>query len=444
MANIVVVGAQWGDEGKGKIVDLLTSEADVVARYQGGNNAGHTVVIGGKQHILHLIPSGMLHKDKKCVIGNGVVIDPAAILEELDGLAQNGVIPGDNLLISKRAQVIMPWHKALDGANEGKKGGAKIGTTGRGIGPCYSEKMARTGVRISDLVDDGLLKEKIFKNTEDTNLLLNCVFGAEGFDAGKIFEEYRGYGQRLKDFIGDASLFLAEAIGGGKKVLFEGAQGTMLDIDHGTYPFVTSSNSTAGGACTGTGVPPTAIDGVLGVIKAYTTRVGAGPFPTELLDKTGDLIQERGREFGATTGRRRRCGWFDSVVARYAVRINGVTGFCLTKLDVLDACEKIRICSAYRYKGSLLKDMPTELDIFSRCEPIYEEMDGWKSSTAGIRDFGDLPVPARDYINRLEELSGAPFSIISTGPDRNETIMLENPFSWLHGNRPVERLQASR
>ncbi|MHB8174256.1 MAG: adenylosuccinate synthase [Nitrospirota bacterium] len=444
MANIVVVGAQWGDEGKGKIVDLLTSEADVVARYQGGNNAGHTVVIGGKQHILHLIPSGILHKGKKCVIGNGVVIDPEAILEELDSLAQNGITPGDNLLISKRAQVIMPWHKALDGANEGKKGGAKIGTTGRGIGPCYSEKMARTGIRISDLVDEKVLKEKIFKNTEDMNLLLKCVYGAGGFDAGKIFEEYAGYGQRLKDFIGDASLLLYDALRFGKNVLFEGAQGTMLDIDHGTYPFVTSSNSTAGGACTGTGVPPTAIDGVLGVVKAYTTRVGAGPFPTELTDKTGDLIQERGREFGATTGRRRRCGWFDSVVARYTVRINGVTGFCLTKLDVLDECDKIRICSAYRYKGSLLKDMPSEIDVFSQCEPVYEEMNGWKSSTAGIKDLNGLPAPARDYISRLEELSGAPFSIISTGPDRDETIILESPFSWRHGSRPVDRLQTSR
>ncbi|MGC2423782.1 MAG: adenylosuccinate synthase [Nitrospirota bacterium] len=440
MANIVVVGTQWGDEGKGKIVDLLTSEADVVARYQGGNNAGHTVVIGGKQHILHLIPSGILHNGKKCVIGNGVVIDPAAILEELDGLAKNGFTPGANLLISKRAQVIMPWHKALDGADEGKKGGDKIGTTGRGIGPCYAEKMSRTGVRISDLIDEAMLKEKIFRNTEEMNLLLKCVYGAEGFDAREVFEEYSGYGRRLKAFIADASLFLEEAIKDGKNVLFEGAQGTMLDIDHGTYPFVTSSNSTAGGACTGTGVPPTAIDGVLGVVKAYTTRVGAGPFPTELTDKTGELLQERGREFGATTGRRRRCGWFDSVVARYSVRINGVTGFCLTKLDVLDECDKLYICTAYKYKGEILKDMPSEIDIFSECEPVYEEMEGWKSSTAGVKELENLPARAREYVSRLEELSGAPFSIISTGPDRDETIMLESPFSWRHGSRLAGKL----
>ncbi|HLB24927.1 MAG TPA: adenylosuccinate synthase [Nitrospirota bacterium] len=430
MANIVVVGSQWGDEGKGKIVDLLTAEADVVARYQGGNNAGHTVVIGAQQHILHLIPSGILHPGKKCVIGNGVVIDPAALLDEMDGLSAKGIAPEGSLFISKKAHVIMPYHKAIDGASEGRKGGRKIGTTGRGIGPCYADKMSRTGIRMSDLVDEELLREKIRINIAEVNLAFEKLYGLEVYDPEKVFREYAGYGRRLGPFLADTSLLLHNASIGGKDILFEGAQGTMLDVDHGTYPFVTSSSSTAGGACTGTGFAPTKIDGVLGVVKAYTTRVGAGPFPTELTDETGDLIQKRGREFGATTGRRRRCGWMDAVVVRYAARVNGLTGLCLTKLDVLDECAAIRICNAYRYKGEILKEMPCEPEVFAMCEPIYQEVPGWMSSTLGKTSFSELPARAQEYVKRLQHDIGLEFAVISTGPDRDETIINCNPFSW--------------
>ena len=430
MANIVVVGSQWGDGGKGKIVDLLTAEAEVVVRYQGGANAGHTVVIGGQQYILHLIPSGVMHQGKKCVIGNGVVIDPATLLEEMDGLSGKGIKLDGSLFISKNAHVIMPYHKALDCAIESRKAGNKIGTTGRGIGPCYSEKMARTSIRMSDLVNPEWLLEKVKHNVQEYNLLLKAVYGAEGFNADKVYEEYLAYGERLAPFVTDSSLLLHNADTDGRDILFEGAQGTMLDVDHGTYPFVTSSSSTAGGACTGTGLGPTKIDGVLGVAKAYTTRVGAGPFPTELTDKSGDLLQSKGKEFGATTGRRRRCGWFDTVVVRYAVRINGITGLCLTKLDVLDECEKIYICNAYKYKGEILKEMPTEPHVFAECVPVYEEMPGWMSSTAGMTSIDQLPQATRDYIKRLEEHTGVEFVMISTGPDRDETIINCNPFSW--------------
>ncbi len=430
MANIVVVGTQWGDEGKGKIVDLLTAEADVVVRYQGGANAGHTVVIGDQQYILHLIPSGVMHRGKKCMIGNGVVIDPGTLLEEMEGLTGRGMTLDNNLFISKNAHVIMPYHKALDSANEDRKGGKKLGTTGRGIGPCYMEKMARTGVRMSDLVTPEWLLDKVRHNVAEYNTLFQSVYGIEGFDADKVYEEYKAYGEKLAPYVADTALMLHRAAEEGKDILFEGAQGTMLDVDHGTYPFVTSSSSTSGGACTGTGLGPTRIDGVLGVAKAYTTRVGAGPFTTELTDKAGDLLQSRGKEFGATTGRRRRCGWFDSVVVRYAVRINGITGLCLTKLDVLDECDKIYICTAYKYKGEILKEMPSEPYVFARCEPIYEEMPGWKSSTAGKTSLSELPQATLDYISRLEDLSGVGFAMISTGPGRDETIINYNPFSW--------------
>jgi adenylosuccinate synthase len=430
MANIVIIGTQWGDEGKGKLVDLLTAEADVVARYQGGNNAGHTVVIEGKQHILHLIPSGILHPGKKCIIGNGVVIDPAAVLEEMDGLLANGTKLEGNLFISKKAHVIMPWHKALDKASEtSKSDGNKIGTTGRGIGPCYSDKMARTGIRISDLVTPELLREKIEHNLVEINILLQCLYGAEPLDGAAIFKEYSEYGKRLAPFVADASLLLQKARIEGINILFEGAQGTMLDVDHGTYPYVTSSNSTSGGACTGTGFGPSYIDGVLGVVKAYTTRVGAGPFPTELNDETGARLQAIGREIGATTGRRRRCGWFDAVVVRYAVMVNGITGLCLTKLDVLDECETILICTAYKYKGEILRDMPSEKEVFEQCEPVYKEVLGWKTSTVGITEFAKLPQAAKDYIQTLKDEVGVGFAIISTGPDRDETIINYNPFS---------------
>jgi len=431
MANIIVVGTQWGDEGKGKIVDLLTTEADMVVRYQGGANAGHTVVLGAQQYILHLIPSGVLHPGKKCLIGNGVVLDPAALLEEMDGLVARGIhLDGTVLQISKNAHIIMPYHKALDGASEARKGGDKIGTTGRGIGPCYADKMSRTGVRMSDLIDPDKLAEKVRHTVAEMNRVLKLLYEMDGFDADKVFEEYSAYGKRLAPYVADVSLILSKAMEEGKDILLEGAQGTMLDIDHGTYPFVTSSSSTAGGACIGTGLGPTKVDGVLGVVKAYTTRVGAGPFPTELTDKVGDLIQSRGREFGATTGRRRRCGWFDSVVVRYAARVNGLTGLCMTKLDVLDECDKIYICNGYRYKGEILRDMPSELDVFSKCEPIYEEVPGWMSQTLGKTSIEDLPKAAQDYIKRLEGEIGVPFVMVSTGPDRDETIVNANPFSW--------------
>ncbi len=435
MSNIVVVGTQWGDEGKGKIVDLLTGEAEFVARYQGGANAGHTVVIGGRQHILHLIPSGVLHEGKKCVIGNGVVIDPAALIEEMDGLSARGVRLDGSLFISRNAHVIMPYHKTLDGANEAGKGSSKLGTTGRGIGPCYSEKMARTGIRMSDLADPERLKEKVRHNVSEYNVLLKSVHGVDGFDWEGVYRDYSAYGARLAPYVADASLMLHRADSEGRNILFEGAQGTMLDVDHGTYPFVTSSSSTAGGACTGTGIGPTRIDGVLGVAKAYTTRVGAGPFPTELTDKTGGLLQARGREFGATTGRRRRCGWFDAVVVRYAVRVNGITGLCLTKLDVLDECGEVNICTAYKYKGDILREMPGEPHVFSRCEPVYEKVPGWKKSTAGRTAMPELPQAARDYIKRLEDYTGAEFAMVSTGPDRDETIMVGTPFSWKRSGR---------
>ncbi|HEX9859820.1 MAG TPA: adenylosuccinate synthase, partial [Nitrospirota bacterium] len=391
---------------------------------------GHTVVIGGNQYILHLIPSGILHPGKKCMIGNGVVIDPATLLEEMDALEAKGLSLAGSLQISNNAHVIMPYHKALDGVSESRKAGNKIGTTGRGIGPCYSEKMSRTGIRMSDLVTPDRLREKLNRNVEEVNRILEVIYGADKMDADKIYKDYIGFGERLKPYLADVSLLLEEAYKDGKDILFEGAQGTMLDIDHGTYPFVTSSNSIAGGACTGTGFGPTRIDGVLGVVKAYTTRVGEGPFPTELLDEVGDHIQKKGREFGATTGRKRRCGWFDAVVVRYAARVNGLTGLCITKLDVLDECEKLYICNGYRYKGEILKEMPSDTDVFAMCEPIYEEVPGWNTSTVGKTSMPELPHAAREYVKKLQDLVGVDIAMVSTGPDRDETIVSSNPFAW--------------
>jgi len=430
MANIVILGTQWGDEGKGKIVDLLTGEADLVVRFQGGANAGHTVVIGNQQYILHLVPSGILHPGKACLIGNGVVIDPVTLIEEMDGVAAKGIDIDGRLYISKNAHVIMPYHKLLDGAAEARRGGRMIGTTGRGIGPCYSDKMARTGIRMYDLANPDRLRDALEKNIEHVNRMIVDVYEGEPLDVETIFEEYSKCGERLKPHLADVSLMVAEAKKAGKAVLIEGAQGTMLDIDHGTYPFVTSSNPTAGGACTGIGIGPTGIDGVLGIVKAYTTRVGSGPFPTELTDETGDHIQKKGAEFGATTGRKRRCGWFDAVIVRYAARVNGLTGMCLTKLDVLDELGTLSICNGYKYKGEVYSEMPTEPDIYAECEPIYEVVPGWKANTKGVTKYADLPKAARDYIERIEEIVGVPFALISTGPDRDETIIKQNPFSW--------------
>ncbi len=428
MANIIVVGAQWGDEGKGKIVDLLTNDADVVARFQGGPNAGHTVVINNEKFILHLIPSGILHRDKICIIGNGVVVDPAELIAEMDGLRQRGISVDKNLFLSKNAHLIMPYHKAIDRESEKAKGKKSIGTTGRGIGPTYVDKMSRAGIRVADLIEPDTFREKLVSNLTGVNYILKNLYKADGFDADAIFHEYMGYTERLLPFIEDTAVFLNRLIDDRKKVLFEGAQGTLLDIDHGTYPYVTSSNAIAGGACTGLGIGPTRIDGVIGVMKAYTTRVGSGPFPTELKEGLGLSLREKGGEYGATTGRPRRCGWLDVVSVKHSVMINGLTGIAMTKLDVLDGLDKIRVCVAYSYKGKRIETMPIELKIMEQCEPIYEELNGWNESTIGIKDFASLPQKAKDYIKFIEGLLGVGIDIISTGQKREETIILKNPF----------------
>jgi adenylosuccinate synthase len=435
MPVLVVVGAQWGDEGKGKIIDLLTERADVVARYQGGHNAGHTVVVGMNEFILHLIPSGILHKGKKCIIGNGVVVDPAALLEEMDALVGRGIQFEQNLLISKNAHLIMPYHKALDVAGEKLKGNKKIGTTGRGIGPAYADKISRKGIRMADLLDAETFREKLMNNTGEANFMLERFYNAPLVNQDRIFDEYLGYARRLRKYIADTTLFLNEAIAGKKKVLAEGAQGTHLDVDHGTYPFVTSSSPTAGGACTGLGIGPNSITEVLGIVKAYTTRVGSGPFPTELENKTGELLRERGREYGATTGRARRCGWADTLIIRHAVRVNGMTSAAITKLDVLDTLDELRICVGYKHKGKLYEEMPSELAVLEQGVPQYITMPGWKQTTIGIRKYENLPKKARAYVEKLCKLCGVKPSIISTGPRRDETIILERPFQKASGKK---------
>ncbi len=428
MPVLVVVGAQWGDEGKGKVIDLLTERADIVARYQGGHNAGHTVVVGKEEFILHLIPSGILHKGKQCVIGNGVVVDPAALLEEMDGLQKRGIRFDKNLLISGNAHLIMPYHKALDVASENLKGNKKIGTTGRGIGPAYADKTGRKGIRMADLRDPELFREKLTANTGEANFLLDRYYNAPPVQPDQVYEEYLGYAKRLKKYIVDTTLYLNGAVRKNKKVLAEGAQGTHLDVDHGTYPFVTSSNPTAGGACTGLGIGPRAITEVMGIVKAYTTRVGSGPFPTELENELGELLRTRGKEFGATTGRARRCGWADTLVIRHAVRVNGMTSVAITKLDVLDDLDELKICVGYRYNGKLYEEMPSEIAVLEKGEPQYITMPGWRRSTIGIKKYDDLPKKARAYVEKLCKLSGVKPAIISTGARRDETIMLEQPF----------------
>jgi adenylosuccinate synthase len=428
MPVLVVVGAQWGDEGKGKIIDLLTERADVVARYQGGHNAGHTVVVGTEEFILHLVPSGILHKGKKCVIGNGVVVDPSALLEEMDAMAARGVKFNDSLMISKNAHLIMPYHKALDMASEKLKGNRKIGTTGRGIGPAYSDKINRKGIRMADILDPAVFRDKLAINTGEANFLLERFYNEPLVQLDQVYEEYLGYARRLKKYIADTTLFLNNAISGNKKVLAEGAQGTHLDVDHGTYPFVTSSSPTAGGACTGLGIGPNSVSEVMGIVKAYTTRVGSGPFPTELENKTGELLRARGREYGATTGRARRCGWADTLIIRHAVRVNGMTSAAITKLDVLDTLDELKICVGYKYKGKLYEEMPSELAVLEKGVPQYITMPGWKETTVGIKKYEDLPRKARQYVEKLCRLSGVKPSIISTGPRRDETIILEQPF----------------
>ena len=429
MKNIIVLGAQWGDEGKGKVVDIYSEFADTIARPTGGNNAGHTLVVRGEKHVFHLIPSGILHPGKKCVITNGVVIDPKVLLSEIDKLKSRDYLKDDaQLKVSELAHIILPYHIVLDRAQEEKLGSRKIGTTARGIGPCYEDKIARTGVRACDLVHHEIFAEKLRTNLELKNFLLKNYYGAEEVDFQATLDEYLAYGERLRPHLIDTSLFLNEEIHRGAKVLFEGAQGTLLDIDHGTYPFVTSSNTTAGGLCTGSGVPPTKISGVIGVAKAYITRVGGGPLATELFDDEGEKIRDRGCEYGATTGRPRRCGWFDAPVVRYAHRLNALSGIALTKLDVLSGLPLVKVCIAYDIDGVRREDIPLILSEYEKAVPVYEEMEGWKEDLSDAREVGDLPKAAQKYVRRLEELTGVEITLISVGADRNQTIMRKNPF----------------
>jgi len=424
MKNVLVAGAQWGDEGKGKVVDILAPHFDIVARYQGGHNAGHTVRIGDRKFILRLIPSGILHEECSCLIGNGVVVDPRAFNTELQELREMGVECDKRLFVSARAHLILPYHVALDRAREDRLGANSVGTTLRGIGPAYEDKASRCGVRAGDLLYPDLLREKIRTNIEEKNLELKSI-GAEPLDPLKTLDDFLSEAVKLTPFIRDTALMLNSAIKDEKSVLIEGAQGTMLDIDHGTFPFVTSSNATAGGAATGLGIAPRNISGALGIAKAYTTRVGGGPFPTELLNEQGAYLQKRGNEYGAVTGRPRRTGWFDAAVVRYAVMLNGFDALALTKLDVLDEFEEISISTGYRCRGELLEGIPYGATMLAECEPIYETLPGWKTNTSRTTEYDDLPAEAKSYISRIEELCGAPVGLISTGPDRTETIIRE-------------------
>ncbi len=422
MPNTILVGAQWGDEGKGKIIDFLTDEAQIVVRSQGGNNAGHTIVIGGDKYVLHLIPSGILRKSKICVIGNGVVLDPVSLVGEIEGLRKRGVKVEKNLLISDAAHLVMPYHCALDGQRESLKGSKKIGTTKRGIGPAYADKASRVGLRTGDLLRPDLFKKKLSRRIKENNVILKSL-GAKPLNAKKVLEEQLVAAAVLRPFIANTAVFLHRALASKKSMLFEGAQGTFLDIDHGTYPFVTSSNTTAGGACTGSGVPPHRIDSVLGVMKAYTTRVGEGPFVTEE-DSLGDMLHGMGREFGATTGRARRCGWFDAVSTRYAGLLNGIDELAITNLDGLDNLEVIQVCVAYKLDGKTIEFPPTDSDDLARCKPVYLEMPGWMKSTEKARKFTDLPPNARAYVKKIAELTETKLTIVSIGPARAQTIRL--------------------
>lgn len=433
MASVVVVGTQWGDEGKGKIVDLLTQYADYVVRFQGGNNAGHTLVVDGKKYIFHIIPSGILYEDKTCVIGNGVIIDPGVLLKELADLAEKGfAVTPKQLLISSNAHLIMPYHQSLDIARENALAkGKKIGTTGRGIGPCYMDKVGRVGMKVGDLLDRTLFVDKLQAALDEKNFILTRQFGAQPVDFSMISDQFEAFAAQLAPFIGNVSVVLDQARKNGKNILFEGAQGTQLDIDHGTYPFVTSSNTIAGNACIGSGFGPVHVDEVIGILKAYTTRVGEGPFPTELPEGNaiGDALQSKGHEYGATTGRRRRCGWFDAVVANDAVRLNGLTGFAVTKLDVLSGLRKLKIATSYQVEGVAYGYMPENIRKAGLAQPVYEEVDGWETELPGIRSYEDLPEQAKSYLKRLEDLTGVAPAIVSVGPDREETLLLRNPFA---------------
>jgi len=429
MSNIVIVGTQWGDEGKGKLVDLLAEFADIVVRFQGGNNAGHTMVVDGEQFITHLVPSGVLQK-KTCLIGNGMVVDPAVLVEELDNLGSRGIDVGPDILkISEKAHIIMPYHKQIDLAREKMKGDKKIGTTGRGIGPCYEDKATRRGIRFVELIDPDVFRERVNTILEEKNFYLKHYLSAETLDPESIIDQYEDYAERLAPHIVNISIVMNQAINAGKQILFEGAQGTHLDIDHGTYPYVTSSNTVSGNACCGAGIGPKEITSVLGIVKAYTTRVGKGPFPAELFDETGDAIQKKGVEFGATTGRKRRCGWLDTVLIRNSARLNGLTGLVITKLDILGGLKSLKICTSYEYKGETIFDFPASIKILEACNPVYETLPGWSEDISDIRKIEDLPRNAKNYLSRIEEITETPINIISVGPGRDETIMVNNPFA---------------
>lgn len=428
MASVVVVGTQWGDEGKGKITDFLSEKAEVVARYQGGNNAGHTIIFNGNKYKLHLVPSGIFYTDKLCVIGNGMVIDPRALVQEIQYIHDQGFTTR-NLKISNRAHVILPYHLKLDAAEEDSKGANKIGTTRKGIGPAYMDKAARVGIRIADLLDPEEFKVKLQRNLEEKNRLLTKVYEVEGLTFEEIYSEYLEMAEIIRPYVTDTSVVLNDALDEGRRVLFEGAQGVMLDIDQGTYPFVTSSNPIAGGVCIGSGVGPSKIHRVVGVAKAYTTRVGDGPFPTELNDEIGDQIRETGNEYGTTTGRARRVGWFDSVVVRHARRVSGITDLSLNSIDVLTGIEKVKICTAYEYKGEIIESFPASLKVLAECKPIYEELPGWTEDLSGVRSLDDLPANARHYLERVSQLTGIPLTIFSVGRDRDQTNLIRGVYA---------------
>lgn len=422
MSTVVVIGAQWGDEGKGKVTDFLAEKADMVVRYMGGNNAGHTVVVGDREYKMHLIPSGILYPDKACIIGSGVVVDPAVLLKELESLEKQGISTA-NLRISQRAHVIFPYHQKLDQVEEERKGNNKIGTTCRGIGPAYTDKSARVGIRVIDLLDAEEFPVLLEANIKSKNQILTEVYEGQSLDYGEVLKSFKGYAEALRKYVCDTSILVNDAVQLGKNIVFEGAQGTLLDLDHGTYPYVTSSHPTAAAACLGAGIGPTRIGRVIGVAKAYTTRVGEGPFPTELNDETGALIRKQGGEYGTTTGRPRRCGWFDGVVGRYAVRINGLDYLAITKLDVLSGLETVRICTGYNYRGEVINEFPASLKVLNECVPVYEDFPGWSEDITGARKLEDLPVQARRYLDRISEISGAPIGLIGVGSRRAQTIL---------------------
>jgi len=425
---IVVVGAQWGDEGKGKIIDLLAKSTDVVVRFQGGNNAGHTLVVEGEKFVFHLIPSGILHKGKRCVIGSGVVVDPQVLIEEIDNIKGKGFLQDDSqFLLSEEAHLIFPYHKQIDKGRERIRSG-EIGTTGRGIGPAYEDRASRDGIRVIDLTEEEIFRRKLEETLAQKNYYLTHVLQEEGVELEPLYQEYMRYGERLRRYVANTSLFLAQQIKEGKRILFEGAQGTLLDVDHGTYPYVTSSSTVAGNACSGSGIGPTQIDLVLGITKAYTTRVGGGPFPTELTDDIGAMLREKGGEYGATTGRPRRCGWFDAVVVRHAARVNGLGGLAITKLDTLTGFKTIKVCTAYRLGKETITEFPASAERVARCQPLYEEYEGWTEDISGVKELSQLPPAAQRYLEQIERLTQTPIHIVSVGAQRDQTIIRHDPF----------------